>query len=292
MPASISNHIFDRNLEISISRGARWSRGALLCALGTIVGLAAASSHAVTHNKAVRHTHRATPLTTHRSLRFIRWNPLFPGSHDLLVQQNIELDRLQLPRIVDDEELTRYEVSQELVPVSESAALKIADNLPDNRRYCRPWTRDFLDNFSQAFYNQFQIPIQVNSLVRTAEQQRQLRRHNHYAAPEVGETASTHLTGVTVDLSRRGLTKTQYAWVRSYMLPLKEAGMIDPIEERQPVLHVVVFDKYSGTTYSSPAVDILSQFMRAGGGMQNSRGSEASEPTEVGAFDTPRVSQP
>lgn len=216
---------------------------------------------------------------------------MFPGSHDLLVQQNIELDRLQLPRIADEEELTRFELLQQLVPVNESAALKIADSLPENRRYCRPWTRDFLENFSQAFYNQFQIPIQVNSLVRTAEQQRHLRRYNRYAAPEIGETASTHLTGVTVDLSRRGLTKAQYAWVRSYMLPLKEGGMIDPIEERQPVLHVVVFDKYS-QTYSRPGADTLSQLVRAGEGMQSPRGSEASEPTEVGTFDTPAVSQP
>ena len=93
-----------------------------------------------------------------------------------------------------------YELSQDLVPVSESDALKIAENLPDNRRYCRPWTRDFLEDFSQAFFNEFHQPIQVNSLVRTVEQQHSLRRHNRFAAPEFGDTASTHLTGVTADL--------------------------------------------------------------------------------------------
>jgi hypothetical protein len=196
---------------------------------------------AITHTRV--HKVRRTFRATHRFA--LHFNPVFPGSHELLVQQNVELDKLQLPRIADDYELMRYELSQDLVPVSESDSLKIAANLPENRRYCRPWTRDFLEDFSQAFYNEFHVPIQVNSLVRTAEQQRSLRRHNRFAAPEIGDTASTHLTGVTADLSRRGLTKQQYQWIRNYLMPLHEAGLIDPIEESQPVLHVVVYDKYS-----------------------------------------------
>ena len=135
---------------------------------------------------------------------------MFPGSHEMLVRENEELDRLQLPRIADEYELTRYELSQELVPVPETDALKFAPDLPDNRRYCRPWTRDFLQDFSQAYYTQFQSSIQINSLVRTVEQQHRLRRWNRFAAPEVGDTASTHLTGVTFDMSRRGLTYEQY----------------------------------------------------------------------------------
>jgi hypothetical protein len=190
--------------------------------------------------------------------------PLFPGSHDLLVEQNVELDRLQIPRMNNEYELIQSEMSNELVPVSESESLKIAEDLPDTRRYCRPWTRDFLQDISQAFYEVFQAPLQVNSLVRTADQQRRLRRHNHFAAPEAGETASTHLAGVTVDLSRRGLSNTQYQWIRSYLLPLQEKGLVNPIEERQPVLHIVVFEKYSVHD------DVVPQSP-----------SEASEPTET-----------
>jgi hypothetical protein len=96
------------------------------------------------------------------------------------------------------------------------------------------------------------------------EQQGRLRRQNRYAAPEWGDTASTHLTGVTFDMSRRGLTGEQYGWILAYMLPLKESGMIDPIEESQPVLHVVVFEKYS------ESFD------------EKNSWSEANEPTEAG----------
>ncbi len=221
--------------------------------------------HAVTHSSKL-HRSRRGAVAGHYQVRFSSWNTLFPGSHDLLVRENEELDRLQLPRIVDDYELIRYEVSQELVPVSETEALKMAADLPDNRRYCRPWTREFLQDFSQAFYNEFHTPLQVNSLVRTVEQQHRLRRWNRFAAPEIGDTASTHLTGVTFDMSRRGLTPDQYLWIQNYMLPLRDQGMIDPIEERQPVLHVVVFERYSSRND------------------QKNSWSEANEPTEMNPY--------
>jgi Family of unknown function (DUF5715) len=205
---------------------------------------ASAVTHNVTHS-AKGHKSRHSALNPSLRWRFSRWTPMFPGSHDMLVHQNEELNRLQLPRIFDEGELIRYEASQVLVPVNETEALKIAADLPESRRYCRPWTRDFLQDFSQAYYEHFHSPLQINSLVRTVEQQQRLRRHNRYAAPEWGDTASTHLTGVTFDLSRRGLTGEQYGWILAYLIPLKESGVVDPIEESQPVLHVVVFEKYS-----------------------------------------------
>jgi Family of unknown function (DUF5715) len=214
-------------------------------ALHTVILLAYALSSPVLLSGTSLHSGKPNDKqggSQHRGYRL--WNPMFPGSHALLVQQNIELDRLQLPRMTDEYELVRYEMLGDLVPVSESDALKIAPDLPENRRYCRPWTRDFLRDLSQAYYAQFQSSLQVNSLVRTAEQQHRLRLHNRFAAPESGDTASTHLAGVAVDLSLRDMSQAQYEWIRSYLLPLREAGMVDPIEERQPVLHIVVFKSY------------------------------------------------
>jgi len=214
-------------------------------ALHTVILLAYALSSPVLLSGTSLHSGKPNDKqggSQHRGYRL--WNPMFPGSHALLVQQNIELDRLQLPRMTDEYELVRYEMLGDLVPVSESDALKIAPDLSENRRYCRPWTRDFLRDLSQAYYAQFQSSLQVNSLVRTAEQQHRMRLHNRFAAPESGDTASTHLAGVAVDLSLRDMSQAQYEWIRSYLLPLREAGMVDPIEERQPVLHIVVFKSY------------------------------------------------
>ena len=243
---------------------------AVLCLMGL---LASAPASAVTHAKLHRTRHPVLNSSVH--WRFSQYTPrMYPGSHDMLVNENVELNRLQLPRIADEGELIRYEVAQVLVPVTETEALKLAADLPESRRYCRPWTRDFLQDFTQAYYEHFHTPLQVNSLVRTMEQQGQLRRHNRYAAPEWGDTASTHLTGVTFDLSRRGLTVEQYAWILVYMLPLKAAGVIDPIEESQPVLHVVVFEKYSERLE------------------QKDTWSEANEPTEASVLTSTGASQP
>lgn len=182
----------------------------------------------------------------HRHLRRLTWNPMFRGSHAMLVSQNEKLDALELPRLANDEELEEAIDNEDLVPLKESRALKIAANLTETRRYCKPWTRDFVEDFSQAFYDKFKKPIQVNSAVRTMEQQKKLRRHNRNAGPVEGDTASTHLAGVTLDISKRGLTRKQHKWIEQYFLPLKNEGLIDPIEERrQPVFHVVVFDRYT-----------------------------------------------
>jgi len=211
------------------------------------------SSSATAHSKKGKH--------------FAKWSPMFPGSHDKLVEQNVELNKSQVQRMNNEFDLVQSEMANDLVPVSETEALKVADNLADTHRYCRPWTRDFLQDFSQAYYNVFHQPLQVNSLVRTANQQAWLRRHNRFAAPAFGDTASTHLAGVSVDLSRRGLSNTQYQWIRGYLQPLQQKGMVDPIEERQPVLHIVVFEKYSDK-YTQPR--------------SNSEASEATEADLLG----------
>jgi hypothetical protein len=207
--------------------------------------LVAVSAPSFALHKVVR-THRRYHKTRRAHIRRLVWNPLFRGSHEMLVSENVKLDALELPRIEDDEQLELLEDSEDLVPIDESQSLKLASNLLPNRRYCRPWTRDFAEDFGEAFYTEFHKPIQINSAVRTAEQQKKLRRHNRNAAPEAGETVSTHLTGVTLDISKRGLTRKQHKWIEQYFLPMKDAGVIDPIEERrQPVFHVVVFEGYT-----------------------------------------------
>ena len=193
---------------------------------------------------APRHSHRATTRRAH--LRRLRWNPVFRPSRDSLLLQNEEIDRLDLPRIQDDDELEQLKASEQLVPIVAGQSLRFDPRLNPDRRYCRPWTRDFLDDLSQAYYKEFHSQIQVNSAVRTVKIQKKLRRHNRNAAPEKGELASSHLAGITVDLQRRGMTRQQVQWVETYMLPLKNLGLIEPEEERhQWVFHVMVSDRYT-----------------------------------------------
>ena len=112
---------------------------------------------------------------------------MFRPSHDSLVRQNEEINRLALPRIQDDAQLEALKASGELVPIEESESLKIERALDPSRRYCRPWTRDFVGGPFRSLLPPVPPQIQVNSAVRTVKVQKKLRRHNRNAAPAEGE---------------------------------------------------------------------------------------------------------
>jgi hypothetical protein len=179
-------------------------------------------------------------------IRRIPWNPVFKPSHESLLLQNAEIDRLNLPRIYDDRQLQQLIASEDLVAIVPTQTLRIQPSLDPARRFCRPWTLEFLQDISAAYYKEFGDQIQVNSAVRTVLVQKKLRRHNRNAAPETGETASSHLAGLTVDLQRRGMSKAQVKWMEAYMRPLKEMGLIEPEEERRHwCFHIMVGGSYS-----------------------------------------------
>jgi uncharacterized protein YcbK (DUF882 family) len=176
--------------------------------------------------------------------RRLRWT-LLPGSRESQERQNAEIDRLQLPRIEDDQELEHLVAQEELVPIRTSEWVTIDPRLESSRRFCREWVRDFLDDIGQAYYKQFHQPIQVNSAVRTVEQQKRLRRTNRNAAPVDGETASSHLAGVTVDIARRGMSRQQRKWMVQYFLDMQQLGLVEAVEERrQSCFHVMVSSQY------------------------------------------------
>jgi hypothetical protein len=181
-----------------------------------------------------------------RHLRWLRWNPMFRPSHESLLLQNAEINRLDLPRIQDDDELEALKVSGALLPIRASDTLRFDPRLDPSRRYSRPWTRDFTEDIGQAYFHRFHQQIQVNSAVRTVKVQKKLRRHNRNAAPADGDTASSHLAGVTVDLQRRGMTKEQVRWMEHYLFYMKALGLVEPEEERhQWVFHIMVSGRYS-----------------------------------------------
>ena len=209
-----------------------------------LLAITVCSRASALHSTANRQAHH----TGHHRRHFLSVlrNPMFRPTHESMLRQNEEVDRLELPRIQDDAELEELKANGALVPIRAGESLRFAPGLNPNRRFCRPWTRDFVEDLGQAFYKEFHASIQVNSAVRTMQQQKKLRRHNRNAAPESGETASSHLAGITVDIQRRGLTGPQIRWIEQYMLPLSNQGMIEPEEERhQWVFHVMVSDRYS-----------------------------------------------
>jgi hypothetical protein len=206
----------------------------LILASGGMSSTAFAVQHAIRQHHGRRH------------LRWLRWNPMFRPSHESLLLQNAEIDRLELPRIEDETELEALKADGSLLEIRAGEMLRFDPRLDPSRRYCRPWTRDFVEDMSQAYYNRFHQQIQVNSAVRTVKVQKKLRRHNRNAAPADGDTASSHLAGVTVDLQRRGMSKDQIRWTEHYLFYMKALGLVEPEEERhQWVFHIMVSGHYS-----------------------------------------------
>ncbi|MFZ0807878.1 MAG: DUF5715 family protein [Candidatus Sulfotelmatobacter sp.] len=208
-----------------------------IIALALVCTSLSTSAFAVRHTARVRHSH----------LRWLlHWNPMFRPSHESLILQNAEIDRLELPRIQDDTELEALKADGSLLEIVPNESLKIEPSLDPSRRYCRPWTLSFVDDLSHAYFRRFHAQIQVNSAVRTVKVQRKLRRHNRNAAPADGDTASSHLAGVTVDLQRRGLTKEQIRWTEHYLFYMKALGLVEPEEERRHwCFHIMVSGRYS-----------------------------------------------
>jgi hypothetical protein len=216
------------------------------------------------------HPHRRHHRRVH--LNWVLWHPLFRPTPESLYIQNEEIDRLDLPRIQDDAQLQSLEESGDLLEIVPSEALRIAPQLPEDRRYCRPWTLNFLNDLSDDFHTQFGAQIQVNSAVRTVKVQKKLRRHNRNAAPAEGDRASSHLAGITVDIQRRGMTNEQIRWVEQYLVPLKEMGLIEPEEERhQWVFHIMVSDRYDDWRES--------QLLAGGAGPENTTDQASTQPT-------------
>jgi hypothetical protein len=208
--------------------------------------MVAASGTAFALNRVDHRHHRILHSYHFRGLRGLLWNPMFRPTHDSLVRQNEEINRLDLPRIQDDAELEALKASGELVPIEASESLKIERSLDPSRRYCRPWTRDFVTDLAEVYYRQFHAQIQLNSAVRTVKMQKKLRRRNRNAAPAEGEVASSHLAGITVDLQRRGMTIEQMRFVEHYLFYLKALGLVEPEEERRHwCFHVMVSDRYN-----------------------------------------------
>jgi hypothetical protein len=186
----------------------------------------------------------ARAVTLRRPARIVPVSPLI-GSFDSLARQNEMAESEGLERILDEDDLADRIAQKLLVPVPASAALVVNGNLPENHKYCRPWTAEFLTDLAKTHAERFGLPIEVSSAVRTVEYQKQLMLTNGNAAAAEGDVVSPHLTGATVDVAKQGMSRAEMNWMRSWLLPLQLAGTIDVEEEfRQKCFHITVYKNY------------------------------------------------
>ena len=175
------------------------------------------------------------------------------GTHDSLVRQNERVEQESLQRIEDDIDLQDRISRGALVRVPESTGLIVNAALPDDRRYCRPWTAGFLTELSRAHEAQFRKPLIVSSAVRTVEYQKHLMRVNRNAADAEGDIVSPHLTGATIDIAKSGLSRREMQWMRDHLFAYQTAGVIDVEEEfRQRCFHITVYKNYAPASSPRP----------------------------------------
>ncbi len=184
------------------------------------------------------------------------------GSLESLERQNAMADGEGLERIEDESDLADRIAHNLLVPVPVSNILGINESLPENHRYCRPWTADFLADLAQAHAAQFHKPLQVSSAVRTVEYQKHLMGINGNAAAAEGDIVSPHLTGATIDIAKSGMSHAELAWMRGRLLLQQNAGLIDVEEEfRQSCFHITVYKKFS--SQDDPGTDKAKMHQKA-----------------------------
>jgi hypothetical protein len=176
------------------------------------------------------------------------------GSLASLERQNDRLDAEGLERIEDEADLSARIADKLLVPLPASIALTVNPDLEENHRYCRPWTAKFLADLARAHEAAFHRSIEVSSAVRTVEYQKRLMETNGNAAPAEGDLVSPHLTGATIDIAKKGLSRDEIAWMRRRLADLQTAGKIDVEEEfKQSCFHITVYKSYVPTRKAGEA---------------------------------------
>ena len=206
---------------------------------------------------------KSLPALLRRNGRLIIPAPM-KGTHEILVHQNLMADHDGLDRIEDDDQLNSLRRQKLLAALPVNSGMQVDERLPSGRRYARPWTVHFLSDLSRAHYARFHDALQINSAVRTVDFQRKLMRTNGNAAPPTGDTASPHLTGQAIDLAKHGMSMTEIAWMRGYLLPLVQQGKIDVEEEfQQACFHISVYRRYIPA--AAPRRDIPAKKSRGAG---------------------------
>lgn len=163
-----------------------------------------------------------------------------------LRRESLAAARDRLSRMRDDRMVGRFRRSGLLVAIPPSSRAYYVAGVRDHLRVARPWVRQFVDQLADAFHGIFERRLRITSLTRTTRMQRALRRTNPSAAPAHGAVQSTHLTGAALDLSKRGLSDVEIAWLRQALDRLRRKGLIHVAEEfGEPHFHVMVRRRYA-----------------------------------------------
>jgi hypothetical protein len=161
--------------------------------------------------------------------------------------QNAYANREDLSSMLNVSMISRFYRNGYLQRVSGSTRYYYLHGIPAKYRYPRPWSKLFLDRLSRQYYARFKKKLRVTSLIRTVALQRALAKRNGNAAKAFGARKSSHLTGATLDISKRGMTAGGLQWMRKVIYSLRKQNCLYAVEEfAQPTFHIMVYRDYRG----------------------------------------------
>ena len=110
---------------------------------------------------------------------------------------------------------------------------------PDRYSFALDFSRLFLENFAAEYNTAVVGRLNVNSVVRTIENQGAMIRAGNRNA--ITPRLSDHPRGNGIDISYRRVTREQRMWILGRISELKEMGVIDAVQEsNKRIIHVTV----------------------------------------------------
>ena len=104
--------------------------------------------------------------------------------------------------------------------------------------HLRPAARAIMQELANSYYEKFQRPLPVTSLVRPDEYQRQLGKTN---ANATRINTPPHSTGLAFDILYRYMTAEEQEYVMAAIARLRDAGRVESLRENRDHFHVFAF---------------------------------------------------
>jgi uncharacterized protein YcbK (DUF882 family) len=178
--------------------------------------------------------------------KFLKPDITLKGSMESVVYQNYLMEKEMLKKTKTQAGINDLKKKKVLVKLESGDELKFdSKQVKKENRYCLGRVKNFLGDMSEEFYEEFENPIVITSLSRSAEYQKKLRKKNGNASQIFEGSGSAHSAGAAVDIKKRGLSARELKWIRNYLLEQEEAGLVEATEEYiQPNFHVMVLADY------------------------------------------------
>lgn len=150
----------------------------------------------------------------------------------------------------------RREAGGQLVEISSPYVEVVSKEIPPDRRFTRPWVRDYIAGLAHDMHQHFAleeqagehfVPLRVTSMIRSFEDQaKEVRRGLSPADCRYAFLCSTHTSGSSLDLGLKDIGQQKRAWLEARLIADQQKHKILFIIERSHYHVFVLPPEYMG----------------------------------------------